>query len=64
MKEYNKTSQIEFNNVVKNEHGYVAGDNNKAATVTFNDNGKANNHSAMDAVGLNMMLDIVNKIKK
>lgn len=40
VKEYNKTSQIEFNNVVKNEHGYVAGDNNKAATVTFNDNGK------------------------
>ena len=38
--EYSKTTQVEFTNVEKNEDGYVAGGNNPAAAVTFNDRGR------------------------
>lgn len=38
--EYNKTSQVEFSELEKDETGYVATGNNPAASVTFNDKGK------------------------
>lgn len=38
--QYSKTSQIEFNNVEKSESGYVSGEVNPGANVTFNDNGR------------------------
>ena len=38
--EYNKTSQVEFTGVEKNEDGYVAIGDNPGAAVTFNDRGK------------------------
>lgn len=37
---YAKTSQIEFSDLEKNEHGYVASGENPAAGTTFNDRGK------------------------
>ena len=37
---YNKTSQIEFSELEKNENGYVATGKNPAAALTFNDKGK------------------------
>lgn len=37
---YDKTSQIEFSNLQKNEGGYVASGSNPAAGTTFNDRGK------------------------
>ena len=37
---YNKTSQIEFSDLEKNENGYVATGKNPAAALTFNDKGK------------------------
>lgn len=38
--EYNKTSQVEFTGVVKNDEGYVADGENPGAAVTFNDRGR------------------------
>lgn len=38
--EYNKTSQVEFTGVTKNEEGYVADGDNPGAAVTFNDRGR------------------------
>ena len=38
--EYNKTSQVEFTGVEKNNEGYVAMGDNPAAAVTFNDKGR------------------------
>lgn len=38
--EYNKTSQVEFTGVEKNDDGYVASGDNPAAAVTFNDRGR------------------------
>ena len=37
VKEYNKTSQIEFTGVEANENGYLAVGENPAAQATFND---------------------------
>ena len=37
---YNKTSQVEFSGLEKNEQGYVAVGKNPAAALTFNDKGK------------------------
>lgn len=37
---YNKTSQIEFSDLEKNENGYIASGKNPAAALTFNDKGK------------------------
>ena len=37
---YDKTSQIEFSDLEKNERGYVASGENPAAGTTFNDRGK------------------------
>lgn len=37
---YDKTSQIEFSDLVKNERGYTASGDNPAAGTTFNDRGK------------------------
>ena len=37
---YNKTSQIEFSDLQKNEGGYIAVGDNPAAGTTFNDRGK------------------------
>ena len=38
--EYDKTSQVEFSQLTKDAHGYVATGDNPAASVTFNDKGK------------------------
>ena len=38
--EYNKTTQVEFTGVEKNDEGYVASGNNPGAAVTFNDRGR------------------------
>lgn len=38
--EYNKTSQVEFTGVEKNDDGYIAVGDNPGAAVTFNDRGK------------------------
>lgn len=38
--EYNKTTQVEFTGVEKNEEGYVASGDNPGAAVTFNDKGR------------------------
>lgn len=38
--EYNKTSQVEFTGVEKNDDGYVAVGENHGATITFNDKGR------------------------
>ena len=38
--EYNKTTQVEFTGVEKNEEGYVASGSNPGAAVTFNDRGR------------------------
>ena len=38
--EYNKTTQVEFTGVEKNEGGYVATGDNPGAAVTFNDKGR------------------------
>ena len=40
VQEYNKTSQIEFSDLEKNEEGYVAVGDNPAAATTFNDKGR------------------------
>lgn len=40
VQEYNKTSQIEFTDLEKNEEGYVATGYNPAAATTFNDKGR------------------------
>jgi len=40
LNEYNKTSQVEFTGVEKNEDGYIATGDNPGAAVTFNDRGK------------------------
>lgn len=40
LNEYNKTSQVEFTDLEKNESGYFATGKNPAASVTFNDNGR------------------------
>ena len=40
VKSYDKTSQIEFSDLQKNEGGYVAAGDNPAAGTTFNDRGK------------------------
>lgn len=37
---YNKTSQVEFTGIEKNENGYLAVGKNPAAALTFNDNGR------------------------
>ena len=37
---YNKTSQVDFSDLEKNENGYVATGKNPAAALTFNDKGK------------------------
>ena len=37
---YNKTSQVEFSELEKNESGYVATGKNPAAALTFNDKGR------------------------
>lgn len=37
---YNKTSQVEFTGLEKNENGYVTTGKNPAAALTFNDKGK------------------------
>ena len=37
---YNKTSQVEFSGLEKNEQGYVAVGENPAAALTFNDKGR------------------------
>lgn len=38
--EYNKTNQVEFTGVEKNDDGYIATGDNPGAAVTFNDRGK------------------------
>ena len=38
--EYNKTTQVEFTGVEKNDEGYVASGSNPGAAVTFNDRGR------------------------
>lgn len=40
VREYSKTSQIEFTELEKNEEGYVASGENPAASTTFNDKGR------------------------
>ena len=40
VRSYDKTSQIEFSDLQKNEGGYVAAGDNPAAGTTFNDRGK------------------------
>lgn len=40
VKEYAKTSQIEFTQLEKNEEGYIATGENPAAALTFNDKGR------------------------
>ena len=40
VREYSKTSQIEFTELEKNEEGYVACGENSAASTTFNDKGR------------------------
>lgn len=40
VKEYAKTSQIEFTQLEKNEEGYIATGDNPAAALTFNDKGR------------------------
>lgn len=40
VREYNKTSQIEFIELEKNEEGYIAVGDNPAASTTFNDKGR------------------------
>lgn len=40
VKEYAKTSQIEFTELEKNDEGYIAGGKNPAAALTFNDKGR------------------------
>lgn len=40
VREYAKTSQIEFTQLEKNEEGYVAAGENPAAALTFNDKGR------------------------
>ena len=40
VREYAKTSQIEFTQLEKNNEGYVAGGENPAAALTFNDKGR------------------------
>ena len=40
VQEYNKTSQIEFTELERNEEGYVAVGENPAAATTFNDKGR------------------------
>ena len=40
VKDYSKTSQIEFSDLQRNESGYVATGENPAAGTTFNDRGK------------------------
>lgn len=40
VREYSKTSQIEFTELEKNEEGYVACGGNPAASTTFNDKGR------------------------
>lgn len=40
LREYAKTSQIEFTQIEKNDEGYVAGGENPAAALTFNDKGR------------------------
>ena len=37
---YNKTSQVEFSGLEKNENGYIANGKNPAAALTFTDNGR------------------------
>ena len=37
---YNKTSQVEFSGLEKNEQGYIATGKNPAAALTFNDKGR------------------------
>ena len=37
---YNKTSQVEFSELEKNESGYIAVGKNPAAALTFNDKGR------------------------
>lgn len=40
VREYNKTSQIEFTELEKNEEGYISSGDNPAASTTFNDKGR------------------------
>lgn len=40
VREYSKTSQIEFSELEKNDEGYVASGENPAASTTFNDKGR------------------------
>lgn len=40
LREYAKTSQIEFTQIEKNDEGYIAGGENPAAALTFNDKGR------------------------
>ncbi len=40
VKEYSKTSQIEFTELEKNDEGYIATGENPAASTTFNDKGR------------------------
>ncbi len=40
VREYSKTSQIEFTELEKNEEGYIASGENPAASTTFNDKGR------------------------
>lgn len=40
VREYAKTSQIEFTQLEKNEEGYIAAGENPAAALTFNDKGR------------------------
>lgn len=40
VRDYSKTSQIEFSELEKNEEGYVATGENPAASTTFNDKGR------------------------
>lgn len=40
VREYSKTSQIEFTELEKNEEGYVSSGENPAASTTFNDKGR------------------------
>lgn len=40
VREYSKTSQIEFTELEKNDEGYVASGENSAASTTFNDKGR------------------------
>lgn len=40
IREYNKTNQVEFTGVEKNDDGYVAAGENPGAAVTFNDRGR------------------------